>query len=445
MKVLMLGWEFPPFISGGLGTACHGLTRALSAQGTEILFVLPRPVTASRGSHVRLLGGPSGAAIDRPSAELSEFANVRFRSVPAGLNPYERPEVPRRDPRELPAETPSTDPAQRSPAKRHGGPGASGAGYGRDLFAEVDRYAALVCRLARHEDFDVIHAHDWMTFPAGVALASVTDKPLVVHVHSTEFDRSGQQVSRRIYDIERRGMRSADQVLAVSALTRELIVGRYGVPFGSVRVVHNGIDLNNRMPADVPPHVSTGCRTVLFLGRITFQKGPEAFLTAAGKVAQVLDDVRFVMAGTGDLLGRCMDQARRMGLGGRVLFTGFLRGAEVDRAFRLADVYVMPSVSEPFGLTALEAIANDVPVIISRQSGVAEVLPDVLKVDHWDLDGLAKMIVGVLERPDRRGELCRQARGNLSGLTWDQPAQHCQAAYRLAVARHRSIARRRSS
>ncbi len=445
MKVLMLGWEFPPFISGGLGTACHGLTRALSARGTEILFVLPRPVTASGGAHVRLLGAPSEAASDRPSAELPEFANVRFWSVPAGLSPYERPEVPRCDPRELPAETPSAQPARPSPAQRRSRPHASGAGYGRDLFAEVDRYAALVCRLARNEDFDVIHAHDWMTFPAGVALASLTDKPLVVHVHSTEFDRSGPRVNRRIYDIERRGLRSADQVLAVSSLTRQVIVGRYGVPFGSVRVVHNGIDLDSRLTADPPPQVRTGCGTVLFLGRITFQKGPEAFLTTAGKVAEVLDDVRFVMAGTGDLLGRCMDQARSLGLGGRVLFTGFLRGAEVDRAYRLADVYVMPSVSEPFGLTALEAIANDVPVIISKQSGVAEVLPDVLKVDHWDLEALAGMIVQVLERPDWGEELCRRARGNLSGLSWDGPARHCQAAYRLAVARHRSVGRRRSS
>jgi glycosyltransferase involved in cell wall biosynthesis len=297
----------------------------------------------------------------------------------------------------------------------------------------VDLYAELVCRLAGREDFDVVHAHDWMTFPAGIAITSLRHKPLVVHVHSTEFDRSGWQVNRRIYDIERRGMRAAATVIAVSNLTRNTITSCYGIAPAKVRVVYNAIDTDGPgMHPSLPPIERQG-KIVLFLGRVTMQKGPEYFIAAARRVLEVMGDVRFIVAGSGDMLGRTMALAAKMGIAERVVFTGFLRGAAVARAFRMADLYVMPSVSEPFGLVALEAISHDVPVIVSKQSGVAEVLDHVLKVDFWDVADLAHKIIAVLQEPSLHAALRADGRRELSKLSWDDSARRCLGVYRAVV------------
>jgi glycosyltransferase involved in cell wall biosynthesis len=304
--------------------------------------------------------------------------------------------------------------------------------YSGDLMGDADRYARLVVSVAQRESFDVIHAHDWLTYPAGLALSRVSRRPLVVHVHSTEFDRSGERINQGIYDIERRGLHGAQRVIAVSMLTKSICVSRYGVRPGKVDVIYNGIDREADQPAP-GARITSQDKIVLFLGRLTMQKGPEYFLRAAKRVLEKFSDVKFVVAGAGDMGPAMADQAAHLGIGAHVLFTGFLRGRDVERVFRMADCYVMPSVSEPFGIAPLEAIHNGVPVIISKQSGVSEVLSHVLKVDFWDTDEMANKIVAVLRHPPLGATLRQHGEFELRRLTWEGAAEKCLKAYARAV------------
>jgi glycosyltransferase involved in cell wall biosynthesis len=312
---------------------------------------------------------------------------------------------------------------------RHG----AGPGYQGDLFAEAERYARLVVALTRGLNPDVIHAHDWLTFPAGIALARVTGRPLVAHVHSTEFDRSGDNVNQRVYDIERRGMLSAVRVICVSELTRSLAVRRYGIPPAKCDVVYNGIDQDMPQPAAGGIIKSATDKIVLFLGRITMQKGPEYFISAAQKVLEKVPEAKFIVAGAGDMETRMIELAAQLGIGHRVLFTGFLRGKDVERIYRMADCYVMPSVSEPFGLAPLEAMRADVPVIISKQSGVSEVLTHALKVDFWDTAEMANKIVAVLRHPPLGQTLREHGSVEIKRLTWDGAAGAVVESYQRAI------------
>ena len=299
----------------------------------------------------------------------------------------------------------------------------------------MHRYARLATVHSRTENFDVIHAHDWMTYPAGIAVAALTGKPLVVHIHSTEFDRSGENVNQVVYDIERQGLHYAAKVIAVSYLTKRVVSSRYGINDDKIEVVYNAIERNGQyLDAPKEAGIRKDEKIVLFLGRITMQKGPEYFLAAAKKVLEVMDDVKFVMAGSGDLIGRSVELAAEMGIGHKVLFTGFLRGDDVDRVFRMADLFVMPSVSEPFGLVPLEALRNDVPVIISKQSGVAEVLNHVLKVDFWDIDEMANKIVAVLRHPPLQATLREHGNFEVRKLSWDQAGRKCLEIYESVMA-----------
>lgn len=428
----MLGWEFPPFISGGLGTACYGLTRALSQLGTEVIFVLPRPVDQSHASHVKM-ASPSAVGdymIKQFLQGIEGFANVFFRTIPSALQPYQTPAsyeelLKALKNKELTKKLFGIeDVSELLPG------GDGGTQYGGDLFYEVHRYARLAALIARSEDFDVIHAHDWMTYPAGIAVASLTGKPLVCHIHSTEFDRSGENVNQQVYDIERQGLHHADKVIAVSYLTRNILINRYGVTSDKIEVVYNAIERNGGFlnPPD-NARIETDEKIVLFLGRITMQKGPEYFLAAAKKVLEVMEDVKFVMAGSGDMIQRTIEMAAGMGIGHKVLFTGFLRGNDVDRIFRMADLFVMPSVSEPFGLVPLEALRNDVPVIISKQSGVSEVLNHVLKVDFWDIDEMANKIVAVLRHKPLHATLREHGNFEVRKLSWAEAARRCVDTY----------------
>ena len=316
--------------------------------------------------------------------------------------------------------------------------GTAGADYAGDIIGDCRRYAHLVLRLCAHERFDVIHAHDWMTYPAGMALARLSGKPLVVQIHSTEFDRSGQNVNQQVYDIERRGMHAAIAVIAVSQLTRSICVHRYGVPANKIRVVYNGVDLDPSVGGGLS--VSPKDKIVLFLGRITMQKGPEYFVAAAKRVLEKIDNVKFLVAGNGDMAQRMIELAAEMGIGHKVLFTGFLRGQDVKRVFQMADCYVMPSVSEPFGIAPLEAMSHDVPVIISKQSGVSEVLTHALKVDFWDVDEMANKIVAVLRHPPLSQTLREHGALELRKLTWDGAASKCVQVYERATeAFHRLV------
>ncbi|HWE02924.1 MAG TPA: glycosyltransferase [Tepidisphaeraceae bacterium] len=477
MRVFMLGWEFPPFISGGLGTACYGLTKALSAIGADIIFVLPRPATTPFSTHAQMVDSPPFFELaphvpllppiqpqpappppPQPAMELrlDEFEHVSFRAVDAQVSDpyqtaqdyqrqYERGEKARRSARSGPAGAAQAVVPPRATAHSPvptapfvGLPKTSRPSvppdpqYAGDLFAEVQRYANLAGDIGRQELFDVVHAHDWMTFPAGMAVAAARGVPLVVHVHSTEFDRSGARTDQRIYDIERRGMHAAMKVIAVSYLTRNQITHHYGVDPSKVEVIHNGIETNGSLFDAEKYKIHKDEKIVLFLGRITQQKGPDYFLSAAKKVLEVMDNVKFVIAGGGDLTRRTIEMASQMGIGHKVLFTGFLRGGDVERVFKMADLYVMPSVSEPFGIAPLEAMSHDVPVLISKQSGASEVLSHVLKVDFWDTAEMANKIIAVLKHPPLASTLRQHGSFEVRQLSWIDAAKACQLVYEEA-------------
>lgn len=483
MRILMLGWEFPPFISGGLGTACHGLTRALDRQGHQVLFVLPRAVDRSHSSHVQLIspeqgatdavplrmpdGSPlptsgaspgatasaGGSAPADPSKDpiffrLREFRNTQFVGVPSSVvSPYKAGQggIPFSPEMLKGKATLSEIEALRAAGvdipddwlrELTGGAGGPirpmSTDYQGDVLAMAQQYAQLVVRLCRGREFDVVHAHDWMTYPAGIAIARLTGKPLVCHIHSTEFDRSGEHVYQRLYDLERRGMHAAIRVMAVSMYTKTIVVQRYGVEPGKIDVVYNGVDTDQEQPAS-DANVSARDKIVLFLGRITMQKGPEYFIAAAKRVLEKYEHVKFIVAGSGDMARRMIELAAEMGIGHKVLFTGFLRGKDVTRAFRMADCYVMPSVSEPFGIAPLEALSHDTPVIISKQSGVSEVLTHALKVDFWDVDEMANKIVAVLKHPPLSQTLREHGAFELRRLTWDGAASKCVQSYQMAI------------
>ncbi len=422
MKVLMLGWEFPPFISGGLGTACYGLTKGMSELGTEILLVLPRPVSGEAHGHLKCVGSYGTSAllegmnpqikIRAVDVALYPYASGSFRAMPVGLMGMSK---------EYGSEMATTALERRQGSFVLGGPRQEL--YGREMHREISRYASFVSRVAGEESFDVIHAHDWMTYPAGLAAASASGKPLVVHVHSTEFDRSGEHVNQWIYDIERSGMHRAERVIAVSQFTRRICMNRYGVDGEKVCVVYNAII--NEETGWIEPPIRTDEKVVLFLGRITMQKGPEYFIAAAKKVLSKVDNVKFIVAGSGDMMNRMIELAAGMGIGHKVLFAGFLKGKDVVRAFRMADLYVMPSVSEPFGIAPLEALSNNVPVIISKQSGVSEVLDHVLKVDFWDVDEMANKIVAVLRHAPLQETLRDNGYREVKKLKWVDSARRC--------------------
>jgi glycogen(starch) synthase len=427
LKIFMLGWEFPPFISGGLGTACYGLTKAMSKLGLEVTFVLPKAIPVDNSSTCVKMRTPADINYSKLGEKFdSELKNIKFKTIDSALKPYATAETYRSEIENM----------IRAKQKRGGVTGISAANdsdtnghYSGDMYTEVHRYAASAVKLAMQEDFDVIHAHDWMTYPAGLAVAAVTGKPLVVHVHSTEFDRSGENVNQMIYNIERAGMHAADKVIAVSYLTKNIILSRYGVNGDKVEVVYNGIERNGNGLNLGKVEVRKDEKIVLFLGRITMQKGPEYFLGAAKKVLEVMDNVKFVMAGSGDMMRKSIELAAELGIGSKILFTGFLRGDEVQKVYERADLYVMPSVSEPFGIAPLEALNNDVPVLISKQSGVSEVLTHVLKADFWDVDEIANKIVAVLKYPPLQMTLKEHGNFEVRKLRWEDAAEKCKQIY----------------
>ncbi len=419
MKTLMLGWEFPPFISGGLGTACYGLTKAMSRLGMEITFILPKADKTDYNSHVKMLSAEGHIK----SKELNEFKNVHFKAIASPLKPY------------IPSGTYEIFGKKREANcanSWHCESSKSSQNYGRDIYEQVHRYAAKVIEIASVEDFDIIHAHDWMTFPAAIAAAELSQNPLIVHIHSTEFDRSGENINQMVYDIERHGMHAADRVVAVSNYTKNIIINRYGVSPAKVEVVYNGVECSGK---NYPPAINNKYdKIVLFLGRITMQKGPEYFIAAAKKVLEKIRNVKFIMAGDGDMTHRMIDYATHLGIGHKVFFTRFLRGDDVDRAYQMADLYVMPSVSEPFGIAPLEALRHDVPVLISKQSGVAELLSHALKVDFWDINQMANKIAAVLKYPPLGRTLRENGRTEAEKIRWEDSAARINNIYKQMLA-----------
>lgn len=423
MRVLMFGWEFPPHITGGLGTACYGLTKGLVQHGVEVIFVVPKAYGDEVEEGFRLLNAEN-VMIDYNDLQFRErISGIKFMEIGSNLIPYVGPEE-----FEFLAgleEKKEIDETRTSHPKRFEFSGK----YGHNLMEEVARYALVASSLAASNDFDVIHAHDWLTYPAGVAAKNISGKPLIVHVHATEFDRSGENVNQDVYEIERKGMEEADRVITVSNLTRQIVIERYNISPDKVFTVHNAVEsVEKSGQDDVQRHIDE--KVVTFLGRVTFQKGPDYFIEAANKVLKKDENVRFVMAGSGDLLNRMIRRVAKLHIATKFHFTGFLTGSDVDKMFTLSDVYVMPSVSEPFGISPLEAMRSNVPVVISKQSGVAEVLKHALKVDFWDIDALADAIYALLHYDGIKKMFLRYGKNEVDNLKWDNAASKVLEVYK---------------
>lgn len=393
----MFGWEFPPLNSGGLGVACYGLTRALSHAGIDVTFVLPKKADIT-SPFCRLLYADSSAYPSRGfySGYLTEG---EYRTLAAG----------------------------------HGQ-------YGWNLLDEVRRYALNARIVAKGEQFDLIHAHDWLTMLAGIEAKKLTGKPLIVHVHATEFDRTGHgNVNQDVYDIERAGMHYADRVIAVSEFTKRILIQHYGVPAWKIDVVHNSVDdddctVSEIVTDEVHALKSAGNSIVLFVGRITLQKGPDYFVRVAKRVLDHKRNTYFVVCGSGDMEQQIMQQAAYLGISDRMFFVGFLRGRDLSRMYRLADVLIMPSVSEPFGIVPLEALKNGTPVIVSKQSGVAEILQHALKADFWDVEEMSDFILAITTSAPLRQCLAEYGRNEAGARKWHHAADACVDIYRSVLA-----------
>ncbi len=392
-KVLMFGWEFPPHNSGGLGTACLGLTEALLKKKTNVTFVLPKKIEGVK-SFLKIV-----------SPETPYFRSYSVSSV---LSPYIN-------------ENTYKDALLKGSSI-----------YGRDLFEEVQRYALFGWDISGREIFDVIHAHDWLSFGAGIKAKQRSGKPLIAHIHATEFDRcGGSGVNGRVYDMEKKGMMFADKVIAVSNFTKNIIVNRYGISPEKVSVVHNGVLSQNTESVleKTGKMKKLKKKIVLYVGRITLQKGPDYFIRAAKRVLDFKKDIFFVIAGSGDMQAQIMREVADMGISDKVLFTGFLRGERLEKMYRMADLFVMPSVSEPFGITPLESLINGTPVLISKQSGSSEVISHALKVDFWDTEEMANKIICALEYPSMSNCLIENGRREALSLTWEKAAEKCINIY----------------
>lgn len=424
MKVLMFGWEFPPHITGGLGTACFGLTKGLLNNGLDVTFVVPKAY-GDESNQIRLLNA-SDISLDLRNDIFKEYTNeLNYIEINSTLIPYADPEEFYRITRKYESFEEKNESIFSEKFEFSGK-------YGNNLYEEVRRYALVAAQIASQHPHDVIHAHDWLTYEAGIAARKISGKPLIVHMHATEFDRSGENVNQFVYDLERRGMHEADRVITVSNLTRNIVIEKYGVDPSKVITVHNAVEPSDKSEfADLKSSVDE--KVVTFLGRITFQKGPDYFIEAAHKVLQRDNNVRFVMAGSGDMLNKMIRRVAKLKMGTKFHFTGFLQGKEVDQMFALSDVYVMPSVSEPFGISPLEAMSSNVPVVISKQSGVAEVLVHALKVDFWDIDALADAIHGLLHYDGLSKMFRSHGKNEVDNLKWDFTATKVIEVYNQVI------------
>lgn len=429
MKVLMFGWEFPPHIAGGLGTACYGIVKGLAYNGVETMFVMPSASGDEDKSAADIINASDVPVEITDTMNVDDFLDkVQFVHIGTNMVPY-------LDPEEFHTLVEEDRKRQvRDFTVNYGHTYKFSGKYGSNLMEEVARYAMVggTIAMTHKDEFDVIHAHDWLTYNAGIAAKRLSGKPLVVHVHATSFDRSSDNnIDTRVYEIEKRGMEAADKVITVSDLTRNIVITKYGIDPAKVVTVHNAVDFSGRSEVKVEKGVKD--KVVTFLGRITFQKGPEYFIEAAAKVLKRCDNVRFVMAGSGDMMNRSIRQVARLGISDRFHFTGFLRGNEVQKMFALSDVYVMPSVSEPFGISPLEAMRSGVPSVISRQSGAAEVLKYAFKVDFWDVDAMADEIYALLQYPALSKFASKFGYDEVNTLKWNNAAAKIKSVYESVV------------
>lgn len=414
MRALMFGWEFPPHILGGLGTASYGLTKGMAMQpDMDITFVLPKPWGDEDHSFLKIIGACNTPVVwrdvtwDHVNSRLSKFMipqeYFELRNhIYADFNYITTNDL--------------------------GCIEFSGR-YPDNLLQEINNYSIVAGVIARTYNFDIIHSHDWLTYPAGMHAKNILGKPLVLHVHATDFDRSRGNVNPTVYQIEKDGMDHADHIICVSNLTRQTVIDKYHQNPNKVTTVHNAVAPLSADILALKPEKHIKGKVVTFLGRITMQKGPEYFVEAAARVLEKTKDIHFVMAGSGDMMERMIYLAAEKGLSDRFHFTGFLKGKQVYEMLKRSNVYIMPSVSEPFGISPLEAMQCGIPTIISKQSGCAEILDKAIKVDYWDIDAIADAVYGICKYPSLAEYLSVEGRNEVSNIKWEFAGQKVRDIY----------------
>jgi glycosyltransferase involved in cell wall biosynthesis len=416
----MLGWEFPPVINGGLGVACHDLCQALT-QHAKITMIIPQNSSKYKMENCELVG-----LNDVPFSILSSFQNAyderlfeEVNYIPYSLNPYYSEEIIQNKIVIMPREK------HYENIKDTGRPFEIKALYGHDLIEKVIQFGNIAAQYALTKNFDIIHAHDWMTLIAGMKIKALTGKPLVVHIHSLEIDRGGENSKGSVFELERKGMEAADVIIPVSEFTGQIIQKHYGIPAEKIFPVHNGIRPVKSFRTQKPFNE----KLVVFVGRLTRQKGPSRLVEIASKVMQHTNDVRFAIAGKGDRTEEMIRLTSENRIGNKFHITGFQTSEKIRQLLSMADAYCMPSVSEPFGLSAVEAVQFGVPCIISKQSGVAEVLRGAMKFDHWDTDRAADFIINVLHNDILKKKVVQDAYHDLENISWDLSAEKVMQVY----------------
>jgi glycosyltransferase involved in cell wall biosynthesis len=415
----MFGWEFPPHISGGLGTACYGIVRGLaSGRNINITFVVPKVHgNEDSANNIQLLGADHISVGSKYFPEWNP-TGVSILEVSSKLVPYLSPEqfVEKYQMSEMKSET-----------IQEGQKISFSGGYGPNLFSEIYNYAIVAKTIAKENQFQLIHAHDWLTFPAGIAAKHISGKPLIIHVHSTDYDRSGGAVNPDIFAIEKQGFDEADHIITVSNRIKKRLTEQYHIPSEKITTVYNAID--PKINADEIKDRNRKNKVVTFLGRITIQKGPEYFVDVARMVIHRMKNVHFVMAGNGELRDHILELCARYGITDRFHFTGFLNNDEVTRMLRQSDLFIMPSVSEPFGIVPLEAMQANVPVIISLQSGVSELIRNVIKTDFWDVHAMADAVHGILKNKKLATSMITEGKQEVNRLSWNHSANQIRQVY----------------
>jgi glycosyltransferase involved in cell wall biosynthesis len=414
MKALMFGWEFPPHILGGLGTASYGLTKGMAQQeDMEILFVIPKPWGDEEQSFMKIIGSSNTPIVWRDVPwEMAQARLVKY------MDPQEYYWM--RD--NIYADFSYMNTNDLGCIEFSGR-------YPNNILEETNNYSIVAGVIARTYQFDVIHSHDWLTYPAGLHAKSVSGKPMVIHVHATEFDRSGGKPNPIVYGIEKDGMDHCDHIICVSNLTRRTVIDNYHQPEWKVTTVHNAVDPLRPEIEAIERISGVSEKVVTFLGRITMQKGPEFFVDAATQVIRKTDHIRFVMAGSGDMMDQMIRLVAERGIADKFHFTGFLRGKQVYEMLKSSDVYVMPSVSEPFGISPLEAMQCNVPSIISYQSGCSEILHNVIKTDYWDVDAMADAIYSICTYPAMAEHLKVEGKIEVDNILWEDAGKKVRNIY----------------
>lgn len=416
MRVLMLGWEFPPYNMGGLGIACEGLAKSFVKQGMNVTFIMPKAPLNAKSNFCKLI------VADHEEIEIEKSYDFKIHEVDSLLTAYTNETQYKTTIETLNHKNKQTIKQSKSEFSLNDQ-------YGKNLYEEVWRYTLQVKEIVKKENFDIIHAHDWMTFQAGIEAKKESGKPLIIHIHNTALDRSGGNPNPREYDIEKNGFEKADRIIAISQFVKNTLTSKYHIPENKISIVHNGIDLEKYSNTNVKHSMNKTHKIVLFAGRVTLQKGPDYFVEAAHKVSQHVDNVKFILAGSGDMLNASIEKVAELGMSNKFIFTGRYTKEEGEKLMSMADVFVMPSVSEPFGLVPLEAMTQGTPTIISKQSGVSEVVTNTLKADFWDTKQLANQIVATLNYPALNEQLGEYGLNELKGLTWDPAAIKCKGIF----------------